>query len=46
MSVLELVETSVTTSTLNATTASQAKPPAKAFSEADKLVDHVIEVVG
>ncbi|MCW8327676.1 acetyl-CoA hydrolase [Photobacterium sp. SDRW27] len=45
MSVLELVDTSITTSPINAA-ASQAKPAATTFSEADKLVDRIIEVVG
>ncbi len=45
MSVLELVDTSITTH-LATTSASQERPPATAFSEADKLVDHIIDVVG
>ncbi|GAB3514962.1 acetyl-CoA hydrolase/transferase C-terminal domain-containing protein [Photobacterium alginatilyticum] len=44
MSVLELVDTHVTPLATNA--ASQAKPAAPEFADAEKLVDHIIEVVG
>ncbi|WP_299015571.1 acetyl-CoA hydrolase/transferase C-terminal domain-containing protein [uncultured Photobacterium sp.] len=46
MSVLELVDTNLTTTPTKEDAAAQAKPPATVVADAEDLVDHVLNVVG